>query len=59
MKRPIYLEAYEIETVAGALEKHADKDFIDGGYPLQVGKRELKRIAKKFRDALAPKPVSA
>lgn len=57
MKRAIYLEAYEIETVAGALETHATYTTTVEYYPASVGKRELKRLAKRFRDLLAPKPV--
>jgi len=58
MKRAIYLEAHEIETVAGALETHAGYSATVEYYSASVGKRELKRLAKKFRDVLAPKPVT-
>jgi len=56
VKRAIFLEAFEVETVAGALENHAAANITEY-HVVTVGRRELRRLAKKFRDTLAPKPA--
>jgi hypothetical protein len=56
MKRAIYLESYEIETVAQALEGCAQSaESLANKVVVRTGKRELTRLAKRLRDLLAPK----
>lgn len=57
MKRQIWLESHEIETVASAIERHATEAASSTGFVTQTGRRELNRLAKRFRDLLAPRPI--
>jgi hypothetical protein len=53
MKRAIYLEQHEIETVVLSLESHASEAHSRDTVAVVTGKRELRRITERFR-ALLP-----